>query len=80
MEANLMESVNIIMQAISTMGFPIVMCLILLKYLQEFQNSNNSRNLELHDAIVANSQLLKVLLSKLDTIEKYFFEHEDPAS
>ena len=72
---------NEIVQAISTLGFPIVACVALFigcKYMIDNQNKNTERmfdmydkaNSENRDAIKACTEAINKLCDKLDDIEK----------
>lgn len=72
---------NEVMQAISTLGFPIVACVALFigcKYMIDNQNKNTDRmfdmydkaNSENRDAIKACTEAINKLCDKLDDIEK----------
>lgn len=72
---------NDIIQAISTLGFPIVACVALFigcKYMIDQQNKNTDRMFEMYDkantenrdAIKACTEAINKLCDKLDVIEK----------
>ncbi len=72
---------NDVIQAISTLGFPIVACVALFigcKYMIDQQNKNTDRmfdmydkaNSENRDAIKACTEAINKLCDKLDDIEK----------
>lgn len=72
---------NDVIQAISTLGFPIVACVALFigcKYMIDNQNKNTDRmfdmydkaNSENRDAIKACTEAINKLCDKLDDIEK----------
>lgn len=72
---------NEVIQAISTLGFPIVACVALFigcKYMIDNQNKNTDRmfdmydkaNSENRDAIKACTEAINKLCDKLDDIEK----------
>lgn len=56
-----MENFNIILQAISTVGFPIVMCGIMFWFLNKEQENHKEEMLSLKDVISENNQVLESL-------------------
>lgn len=61
---------NDIAQLISTVGFPIVMCLVLLYEMQEMSKSHKEETTSLKDALNNNTIVLEKILTKLDLDEK----------
>lgn len=61
---------NDIAQLISTVGFPIVMCLVLLYEMQEMSKSHKEETSSLKDALNNNTIVLEKILTKLDLDEK----------
>ena len=59
-----------IVNAISTVGFPIAMCLILLYEIREMSNSHQEETNALKDALNNNTIVLEKILTKLDLDEK----------
>ena len=55
-----------IMTAISSVGFPIVMCLIMAKYAQENDEKNRSQISQLSDTIVNNTTVMTKLVERLE--------------
>lgn len=56
-----MEDVNVIIQAISTVGFPIVMCGIMFWFLYKEQENHKSEMLSLKEVIAENNKVLEGL-------------------
>lgn len=56
-----MEDVNVIIQAISTVGFPIVMCGIMFWFLWKEQESHKGEMLSLKEVISENNKVLEGL-------------------
>ncbi len=56
-----MDDVNVIIQAISTVGFPIVMCGIMLWFLWKEQESHKGEMLSLKEVISENNKVLEGL-------------------
>jgi uncharacterized membrane protein len=56
-----MEDINTIIQAISTVGFPIVMCGIMLWFLNKEQENHKSEMLSLKEVISENNKVLEGL-------------------
>lgn len=51
---------------ISTVGFPIVMCVILLKYMEKNDDKREQEAKELREVINNNTLVLNELVSKID--------------
>ena len=56
-----MEDVNVIIQAISTVGFPIVMCGIMFWFLWKEQENHKGEMLSLKEVISENNKVLEGL-------------------
>lgn len=56
-----MEDFNLILQAISTVGFPIVMCGIMFWFLTKEQENHKVEMMSLKDVISENNQVLESL-------------------
>lgn len=59
-----------IVNVISTVGFPIAMCLILLYEIREMSKSHQEETNALKDALNNNTIVLEKILTKLDLDEK----------
>lgn len=57
---------NSILQAITTVGFPIVMCLILMWYIKYISEEHKSETDKFTEALNANTSALNKLCNKLD--------------
>ena len=66
-----MASINDIVQVITQVGFPIVMCLIMFKYVQDLNDIHKQETDKLTESINNLSVLVNRLLEKFDIIEKY---------
>lgn len=53
-----MEDVNVLIQAISTVGFPIVMCAIMFWFLNKEQENHKAEMLSLKEVIAENNSVL----------------------
>ena len=53
-----MENVNVLIQAISTVGFPIVMCAIMFWFLNKEQENHKAEMLSLKEVIAENNSVL----------------------
>ena len=53
-----MEYIDVVVQAISTIGFPIAMCLIMFWFLNKEQETHKAEMLELKDVIARNNEVL----------------------
>ena len=56
-----MEDVNVIIQAVSTVGFPIVMCGIMFWFLNKEQENHKAEMLSLKEVIAENNKVLEGL-------------------
>ena len=53
-----MDNVNVLIQAISTVGFPIVMCAIMFWFLNKEQENHKAEMLSLKEVISENNAVL----------------------
>lgn len=53
-----MEDINVLIQAISTVGFPIVMCAIMFWFLNKEQENHKAEMLSLKEVISENNAVL----------------------
>ena len=53
-----MEDVNVLIQAVSTVGFPIVMCAIMFWFLNKEQENHKAEMLSLKEVIAENNSVL----------------------
>lgn len=58
--------ITVILQAITTVGFPIVMCLILMWYVMKSNESHKEETKDFTDALNRNTLVLQKLCDKLD--------------
>ena len=56
-----MEDINVIIQAISTVGFPIVICGIMVWFLNKEQENHKAEMLSLKEVISENNKVLEGL-------------------
>ncbi len=63
-----MEVYNAIIQAVSTVGFPIVCCLLMMKNNKEIQNVNAKKEENLQRVIENNTLSITKLYAKIDTL------------
>lgn len=56
-----MEDINVVIQAISTVGFPIVMCGIMFWFLNKEQENHKNEMLSLKEVISENNKVLEGL-------------------
>lgn len=64
-----METAQII-EVVSSVGFPIVMCFILLKYMKQENEKHDSEVQHLTDTINANTKVLTELCTLIKTLVK----------
>lgn len=57
---------TVILQAITTVGFPIVMCLVLMWYVMKSNESHKEETKDFTDALNKNTLVLQKLCDKLD--------------
>lgn len=63
-----MEVYNAIIQAVSTVGFPIVCCLLMMKNNEEMQDANAKKEEGLQKVIENNTLSITKLYEKIDTL------------
>ena len=63
-----MEVYNAVIQAVSTVGFPIVCCLLMLKNNKEMQDANAKKEASLQSVIENNTLSITKLYAKIDTL------------
>lgn len=56
-------------QMITTMGFPIVMCLLLMWYVKDTSEKHKAESDKFADALNANTLVLQKLCDRLDSAE-----------
>lgn len=59
-----------IVEIVSTVGFPIVMCLILLKYMKQERDEHDKEVQHLTETINANTKVLTELCTLIKTLIK----------
>ncbi len=64
-EGKEMENIDIVLNAITTVGFPIVMCGILLWYIYKSQKSHKEEVTQLTEAIQNNTVVMEKILTKI---------------
>lgn len=60
-----MENIDIVLNAITTVGFPIVMCVILLWYIYKSQKNHKEEVMQLTEAIQNNTIVMEKILTKI---------------
>lgn len=60
-----MENIDIVLNAITTVGFPIVMCGILLGYIYKSQKNHKEEVMQLTEAIQNNTIVMEKILTKI---------------
>ena len=63
-----MEVYNAVIQAVSTVGFPIVCCLLMMKNTKEMQDANAKKEESLQSVIENNTLSITKLYEKIDTL------------
>lgn len=63
-----MEVYNAMIQAVSTVGFPIVCCLLMMKNTKEMQDANTKKEESLQSVIENNTLSITKLYEKIDTL------------
>lgn len=63
-----MEVYNAMIQAVSTVGFPIVCCLLMMKNTKEMQEANAKKEESLQGVIENNTLSITKLYEKIDTL------------
>lgn len=57
-------------QGVSSIGFPAIMCIIILKYMQENDNRNREQVKELSKALENNSLVVTKLMERIDKLSE----------
>lgn len=60
-----MENIDIVLNAITTVGFPIVMCGILSWYIYKSQKNHKEEVMQLTEAIQNNTVVMEKILTKI---------------
>ena len=63
-----MDVYNALIQAVSTVGFPIVCCLLMMKNTKEMQDANTKKEERLQSVIENNTLGITKLYEKIDTL------------
>lgn len=66
--------INVIMQAIATVGFPIVMCVMLLWYVKQQSETHKDESKMFTEALNKNTLALQKLCDKLEVADIDFIE------
>lgn len=53
---------------ISTVGFPIVMCLIMFRYMEKNDDKREEDSKEMREAIANNTAIMEKLVMKIDSL------------
>lgn len=61
---------NIILQAITSVGFPIVMCLMLMWYVKEISTKHKEESDKFAEALNNNTLVLQKLCDRLDDVKE----------
>ena len=64
-EGKEMENIDIVLNAIATVGFPIVMCGLLLLYIYKSQKNHKEEVTHLTEAIQNNTVVMEKILTKI---------------
>lgn len=59
------DSMGVLLQSVSTLGFPIVMCFIIMKYMKEKDQINREELKELSKAIENNTLVISKLMERI---------------
>lgn len=69
-----MNEIEAVLSAITQIGFPIVMCLILMNYCKELINAHANESDKVVEAVNECTAMINKLLGKVDAIDKYFLQ------
>ena len=61
---------NMILQAITSVGFPIVMCLMLMWYVREISSKHKDESDKFAEALNNNTLVLQKLCDRLDNVKE----------
>lgn len=65
-----METINVVMSAIGSVGFPIVMCLLMYKSNQDTQKQHAEETKELSKAIENNTIAIEKMTERMDNVNR----------
>ena len=71
-----MEYADLIVQVISTVGFPIAMSLIMFYFLQKEQENHKEEMLELRNVIAQNNEVLASLKQLIEDKLKWILKND----
>lgn len=69
-DPNVADSLSLLINSISSLGFPIVMCIIMMKYMKEKDEANRLEIKELSKAVENNTLVMSKLMQRLGILNK----------
>lgn len=69
-----MAELETIINAITQVGFPIVMCLILMKYCSELNDKHKAETDKVVEAVNECTAMINKLLDKFEALDRYFLQ------
>ena len=69
-----MAEMETVINAITQVGFPIVMCLILMKYCTDLNGKHKAETDKVVEALNECTAMINKLLDKFEALDKYFLQ------
>lgn len=69
-----MAELETLINAITQIGFPIVMCLILMKYCTELTDKHKQETDKVVEAVNECTAMINKLLGRFDALDRYFLQ------
>ena len=68
--ANMGEAINTLIHGVSSLGFPVVMCILMMKYMKEKDENNRIEITELRKTIENNTLVVNTLLQRIGILDR----------
>ena len=68
--ANMGEAINTLIHGVSSLGFPVVMCILMMKYMKEKDENNRIEITELRKTIENNTLVVNTLLQRISILDR----------
>lgn len=64
------EAINTLIHGVSSLGFPVVMCVLMMKYMKEKDESNRLEMAELRKTIENNTLVISSLMQRIGILDR----------
>ena len=68
--ANMGDAINTLIHGVSSLGFPVVMCILMMKYMKEKDENNRIEITELRKTIENNTLVVNTLLQSIGILDR----------